>query len=164
MGDRPISKNLHASLLNVPSLQYLKSLSINVIITLLTLRGISTVLCEHIFYLVICKLKNVCYFNALVRYEFGPEIDPHQLWQPDLDFHFKHWRERCTVQRALPANGLLVKRLLATLVTGGSPGLVPNLRLTVALHDHPENSQWLVALRFGIPYSWRFEIRYYPHV
>jgi hypothetical protein len=42
---------------------------------------------------------------------------------------------------ALPANGLLVERLLATLVTGGSPGLVPHLRLTVTLHDHPENNR-----------------------
>ncbi len=49
--------------------------------------------------------------------------------------------ERCNTELALPANGLLVEGLLATLVTGGSPGLVPHLRLTVTLHDHPEDSQ-----------------------
>jgi hypothetical protein len=81
------------------------------------------------------------------------KLDPHQVGQPDLDFHFKLWRNRCTVQLALPANGLLVERLLATLVTGGSPGLVPNLRLAVTLHDHPEDRQtWLVVeSRLGTP-------------
>jgi len=36
----------------------------------------------------------------------------------------------------LPADGLLVHGLLAALVAGGAPGLIPNLGLAVPLHDH----------------------------